>query len=50
MHLVFEYCLSHNNVHCERKKLKQNGEFVPNALLQDGNFLKATDFLDEITH
>jgi hypothetical protein len=50
MHLVFEYCLSENYLYCERKKLKQKGEFIPNAILQGGKFIKAADFLEEIIH
>jgi len=50
MHLVFDYCLSNDTIHCARKKLKKNGSFIPNSILQDGSFLKPTDFMEDITH
>jgi len=31
------YCLSENNVNCERFKLKKSGEVVPESLLPDGS-------------
>jgi len=49
-HLVFDYCLSEKNINCARYQLKKEGKFVPYILLQDGSFLKTTDFLEDITH
>jgi len=34
------YCLSENNVNCERFKLRKSGEVVPENLLPDGNWIK----------
>jgi len=35
-----EYCLSENNVKCERFKLRKAGKAVPEELLPDGNTIE----------
>lgn len=35
-----EYCLSENNINCERFKLRKSGKEVPGNLLPDGSWVK----------